>query len=101
MLVLQWFIHDYFILYVKEIVDLCNTWFSRFYTYCGSTVTAVRFVSIAVKSVDTDTRPWTEGHNLNGHTVDTDMTPWTEGHNLNGHTVDTDTRLWTEGHSVK
>jgi len=32
---------------LKEIVDLCNTWFSRFYTCCGSTVSAVRFVSVA------------------------------------------------------
>jgi hypothetical protein len=37
--------------YIKEIVDLCKTWFSRLYTCCGSIVSAVPFVSLAVKSV--------------------------------------------------
>ena len=50
-------------------------------------------------TVDTDTRPWTEGHNQNWHTVDTDSSPWTEGHNQNWHTVDTDSSPWTEGHN--
>jgi hypothetical protein len=37
--------------YVKETVDLCKIWFSRFYTCCGSIVSAVHFVSLAVKSL--------------------------------------------------